>query len=125
MFRMADCAAIVNELGVVDWFSLFSRRGIDGCVHLFYEMIWSCFEKHVPTRFFRGGQKLITSELRCLNKKKTKAAKRSRASEKRCLEDQTIDDCECEHLRGDFSHSEKSIRRKALFWLCGFEKQAR
>jgi hypothetical protein len=26
MFRMADCAAIVNELDVVDWFSLFLLR---------------------------------------------------------------------------------------------------
>jgi hypothetical protein len=27
MFRMADCAAIVNELDEVDWFSLFSEKG--------------------------------------------------------------------------------------------------
>jgi hypothetical protein len=26
MFRMADCAAIVNELDEVDWFSLFSEK---------------------------------------------------------------------------------------------------
>jgi hypothetical protein len=44
-----------------------------------------------------------------LKNKKTKAAKRSKASEKRCLEDETIDDCECEHLRGDFFRSKKSI----------------
>jgi hypothetical protein len=24
--RMADCAAIVNELDVIDWFSLFSEK---------------------------------------------------------------------------------------------------
>jgi hypothetical protein len=55
-------------------------------------------------RFYRGGRKLpwITVELSCLNNKKTKAAKRSKASEKRCLEDETIDDCECEQLRGEF-----------------------
>jgi hypothetical protein len=39
MFRMADCAAIVKQLAVVDWFSLFSGRGIDCCVDLFYEMV--------------------------------------------------------------------------------------
>jgi hypothetical protein len=52
-------------------------------------------------RFSRGGWKLplITGELSCLKNKKTKAAKRSKASEKRCL---TIDDCKCEHLRGEF-----------------------
>jgi translation elongation factor P/translation initiation factor 5A len=37
-----------------------------------------------------------------LKNKKTKAAKRSKASEKRCLEDEMIDDCECEQLRGEF-----------------------
>jgi hypothetical protein len=39
-------------------------------------------------------------ELSCLKNKKTKVAKRSKASEKRCLEDETIDDCE--KLRGEF-----------------------
>jgi hypothetical protein len=37
-----------------------------------------------------------------LKNKKTKAAKRSKASEKRCLDDETIDDCECEQLRREF-----------------------
>jgi hypothetical protein len=55
-------------------------------------------------RFSRASRKLpwITSELSCLKNKKTKAAKRSKASKKRCLEDKTIDDCKCEHLQGDF-----------------------
>jgi hypothetical protein len=54
----------LNELDVVDWFNLFSGRGMDCCVDLFYEIVWSCFEKHVPRRFSRGGRKLpwITSE---------------------------------------------------------------
>jgi hypothetical protein len=55
MFRMADCAAIVNELDEVDWFSLFSGKRMDCCVDMFYDMVWSCFEKHVPMRFSRGG----------------------------------------------------------------------
>jgi hypothetical protein len=68
MFRMADCAAIVNELDEVDWFSLFSGKKMDCCVDLFYEMVWSCFERHVPMRFPRGGRKLpwITGYLSCL-----------------------------------------------------------
>jgi hypothetical protein len=91
MCRMADCAAIVNELDEVDWFSLLEKR-MDCCVDLFYEMVSS------------GGRKfpLIISELSCLKNKKTKASKRSKASEKRCLEDETIDDCEYEKLRGEF-----------------------
>jgi hypothetical protein len=44
----------------------------------------------------------ITGELSCLKNKKTKAAKISKASEKRCQEDETIDKCECEQLRGEF-----------------------
>jgi hypothetical protein len=104
MFRMTDCAAIVNELDEVDWFSLLSGKRIDFCVDPFYEMVWTCFERHVPMRFSRGGRKLpwITIELSCLKNKKTKAAKRSKASKKRCLEDETIDDCECKQLRGEF-----------------------
>jgi hypothetical protein len=27
MFRMADCAAILNELDEVDWFSFLSKKG--------------------------------------------------------------------------------------------------
>jgi hypothetical protein len=67
-------------------------------------MVWYCFERHVPIRFLRGGWKLpwITGELSCLKNKETKVAKRSKVSETRCLEVKTIDDCECEHLRGEF-----------------------
>jgi hypothetical protein len=55
-------------------------------------------------RFSRGCRKLpwITGELSCLKNKETKAAKRLIASEKRCLEYEKIDDCECEQLRGEF-----------------------
>jgi hypothetical protein len=55
-------------------------------------------------RFSCGDRKMqwITSELSCLKNKETKATKRSRAREKQCLEDKTIDDDECKHLRGEF-----------------------
>jgi hypothetical protein len=33
MFKMADCAAIVNELDEVDWFSLSSGKMMDCCLH--------------------------------------------------------------------------------------------
>jgi hypothetical protein len=58
MFRMSDCAAIVNELDEDDWFSFFSEKRMDCCVDLFLEMVWSCFERYVPMRFSRGGQNL-------------------------------------------------------------------
>jgi hypothetical protein len=70
---------------------------MDCGIDLFYEMIWSCFERHVPMRF-----SWITGELSCLQNKKMKAAKRSKATEQRCFEDKTIDDCECEQLREEF-----------------------
>jgi hypothetical protein len=45
-FKLVDCVAIVDEFDAVDWCScLFSNRGVD---HLFYETVWSCFERHVP-----------------------------------------------------------------------------
>jgi hypothetical protein len=70
---------------------------MDCCVDLSYEMVWSCFEKYVSMRFSRCGQKLlwITSELSCVKNKE-------RACKKRCLEDKTIDDCECKHLQWKF-----------------------
>jgi hypothetical protein len=134
MLRMAECAAIVNELDKVDWFGLF------------YEIVWSCFERHVPMRFSRGGRKLpwITDELSCLKNKKTKAAKRLKACEKRCLEVKTIDNCECEHLQGELlslreenqlMHGreyddfcvgiEEAIKSdtKTFFWLYGFDEE--
>jgi hypothetical protein len=46
-FKLVDFAAIVDELDAMDWCSLFSGRGVDQCVDLFYETIWSCFERHV------------------------------------------------------------------------------
>jgi hypothetical protein len=64
-FRMADYAAIINELDEVDSLSLFSGKRMDCCVDLFYEVVWSCFERYVPMRFSRGCRKLpwITGEL--------------------------------------------------------------
>jgi hypothetical protein len=43
-FRAADCEAITDEVGLVDWHNFFSRKGVDLCVLLFYEVIRSCFE---------------------------------------------------------------------------------
>jgi hypothetical protein len=38
-FKLVDCAAIVDELDAVEWCSLFSGRGVDQCVDLFYETV--------------------------------------------------------------------------------------
>jgi hypothetical protein len=58
VFKAADCEAIIDELGLVDWHGLFSRNGVDLCVDLFYDVIWSCFERREPQRVvprnFRG-----------------------------------------------------------------------
>jgi hypothetical protein len=76
-FKLADCGAIVDELDAVKWCSLFSGRGVDQCVDLFYETVWSCFERHVPTRYSDCEQKLpwMTRELTSLKNNKAKASK--------------------------------------------------
>jgi hypothetical protein len=33
----------------IEIYCLFSSRGVDQCVDLFYETVWSCFERHVRT----------------------------------------------------------------------------
>jgi hypothetical protein len=88
---------IVDELGAVDWCSLFSGRGVDQCVDLFYEIVWSCFERYVPTRNFGCEQKLpwMTKELTSLKNNKAEASK---DNEKRSLKDDAIDNCECKRL---------------------------
>jgi hypothetical protein len=95
-FRAADCEAITEELGLVDWYDLFSRK-VDLCVNLFYDVIWSCIEKFV--------QKLsrVTKRLNELKKKRTKAAKKMKDSERQYMVDDDISECVCERLRGDFS----------------------
>jgi hypothetical protein len=62
-------------------------------------------ERYAPMRFSRGGRKLpwITGELSCLKNKETKAANRSKASEKALM---TVNANSCE---GNFYHSEKNI----------------
>jgi hypothetical protein len=34
-FKAADCEVITDELGLVDWHGLFSRKEVDLCVDLF------------------------------------------------------------------------------------------
>jgi hypothetical protein len=93
----SNYAAIVDELDAVDWCSLFSGRGVDQCVNLYYETIWNCFERYVPTIYSGCEQKLpwMTRELTSLKNNKTKASKKSKDSEKRCRKDDAIDNCEC------------------------------
>jgi hypothetical protein len=101
MFRMADCAAIVNELDEVDWFSLFSGKTMDCCVDLFYELV--CFERHVPMRFSRGGRKLpwITGdELQREGNRKTMS--RGRKAKGLMI-------VNANSFKWNFFHSEKSI----------------
>jgi hypothetical protein len=85
--------------------SLFSGRGDVQCVNLFFETIWSCIERHVPTRYSGCEQQLpqMTRELTLMkNNNKAKASKKPKDSEKRCLKDDAIDNCKCERLREKF-----------------------
>jgi hypothetical protein len=99
VFRAADCEAIIDELGLVDWHGLFSRKGVDLCVDLFYDAIWTCFERFVPRTSTCCAQKLpwVTRELNGLKNKTTKAAKKMKKSERRGMVDADI------RLRGNFT----------------------
>jgi hypothetical protein len=78
-FKLVDC---VDEFDGVDWCSFFSGIGVDQCVDLFYDTVWSCFERHVPTIYSGCEQKLpwMTRELTSLNNK-AKASKKLKDSE--------------------------------------------
>jgi hypothetical protein len=91
-FKLTDCVAIMDELDAVDWCSFFSGRGVDQCVDLFYGTVWSCFERHLPTRYSGCEQKLpwMTGELTSWKNNKAKASKKSKDIEKRCLKDDAI-----------------------------------
>jgi hypothetical protein len=45
----------------------------------------------------------VTKELNGLKNKATKAAKKMKESERRCMVDDDISECDCERLRGDFT----------------------
>jgi hypothetical protein len=148
-FKLADCTAIVDELDAVDWCSLFSGRRVDQCVNLFYETVWSCFERHVPTKY--SGHTAILPymmrKLTSLKYNKAKASKKSKDSENRCLKDGAIDNCECQRLREKFvslreeyqqqqhgranddyrAKIEEAIKSdpKTFFWICRLKEKAR
>jgi hypothetical protein len=97
-FRAADCEAITDELGLVDWHGLLSRKEVDLCVDISYDVIWSCFEKFVPRTSTRCAQKFpwVTQKLNGLKNKTTKANKKMKGSERRCMVDDDISECDCE-----------------------------
>jgi hypothetical protein len=107
----------------------------------FYETVWSCFERHVSTRYSGCEQKLlwITRELTSLKNNKAKASKKSKDSEKQCLKDDAIDNCECERLRKKFVSLREEYRQQRLprknresdqersedlFWICRLKEKA-
>jgi hypothetical protein len=101
-FGTADCEAITDELGSIDWHGLFSRKGVELWIDLFYDVIWSCF---VPRTSTCCAQKLpwVTKELNGLKNKTTKAAKKMKESERRWMVDDDISECDFERLWGDLT----------------------
>jgi hypothetical protein len=62
-------------------------------------------ERHLPHEVFSWLSEIALDHRGarcCLKNKETKAVKRSKSSEKLCLEGKTIDDCECEQWQGEF-----------------------
>jgi hypothetical protein len=77
-FSAADCEAKIQELGSVDWHNIFSRKSVDQCTDLFYDVIWSCFGSFVPKTSPHCVQKFswVTKEPKGLKNRATRAAKR-------------------------------------------------
>jgi hypothetical protein len=84
----------------------------------------------------------MTRELTSLKNNKAKASKKSKDSEKRCLKDDAIDDCECERLREKFvslrakyqlqhgrAYDDYRARiesdPKTFFWICTLKEKER
>jgi hypothetical protein len=104
-FKLVDCAAILDELDAVDWCSLFWGKWVYQCVNVFYETVWSCFERHEPRTYSGCEQKMpwMTRELTSLKNNKAKnASKKSKDNEKRCLKDEAFDNSESKRLREKF-----------------------
>jgi hypothetical protein len=63
-FGAADCEAIRKELGSIDWHGMFSRKSVDQCTDLFYDVIWSFFvvlyrrPRCIVSKSFRGSKDL-------------------------------------------------------------------
>jgi hypothetical protein len=64
-FRAADCKTITDELGLVDWHGLFSRKGVDLCVDLFYDAIWSS-QLRMGVRWIQSTRNLLMPLIRCV-----------------------------------------------------------
>jgi hypothetical protein len=76
----ANCEAIIQELGTVDWHGIFSRKNVDQCSDLFNDIIWSCFVSFVLKTSPHYVQKFpwVTKELNGLKNRATRAAKKMR-----------------------------------------------
>jgi hypothetical protein len=103
-FASADSESISQELNSIGWASLFSCKRVDICVDLFYDVVWRCFDRHVPKSRSRCNITLPWDSkcLRILKNKSNSTAKKMKRSESQCLSNPSIDDCECESLRTAF-----------------------
>jgi hypothetical protein len=57
-FKLVNFAAIADERDAVNLCSLFFYIAVDQCMDLFYDTVWSCFERHVPTKYSGSDLKL-------------------------------------------------------------------
>jgi hypothetical protein len=39
-FSIADYEALIQKLNFVDWHDIFSRKRVNQCTNLFYDVIW-------------------------------------------------------------------------------------
>jgi hypothetical protein len=92
--RLRNAGRLLMKL--VDWRGLFTSKSGDRCVDQFYDVMWCYFER--CCRKFPW----VTKEPNDLKNKTTRATKRIKESERRCMMNVDIDECDCEELRADF-----------------------
>jgi hypothetical protein len=104
-FACADFDSICEELNTIQWSGLFSCKSVDQCVNLFYDLVWRCFDRHVPK--LRSNLNVAAPwDSKCLHSLKNKAnsaAKKMKQSERHCLLNSSVNECECENLKAAFA----------------------
>jgi hypothetical protein len=67
---------LIVKLGSIDWHGIFSRKSVDQCIDLFYDVLWSCFGSFVPITSPHCVQKFpwVTKELNGIKNRETRSA---------------------------------------------------
>jgi hypothetical protein len=78
---------------------------VDQCVDLFYDLVWRCFDRFVlkSRSNLNVAAPWDSKSLRSLKNKTNSAAKKMKQSERHCLLNSNVNECECENFRSAFT----------------------